>query len=213
MSSRGWRGHPAGRAGGAAPARSRGFTLVELGVTVAVILVLLGLLLPVLTRVRRSAREAETRRTMLELGNAISAYLQAWPLLGDASADAGAFAARPLRHLIRNMADAGRIPFLEPRLRQLARTDGASATLATAEILLDGFAQPLRLVIRQGPFGAGDGQCEFADVVEIRSTMGTPGDPQDDLRLRFTLTGDVDPRDGARDPGAVVQEWLWLPRS
>jgi|GEM_PF-4970286 len=53
---------------------TRGFTLIELLVVVAIILLLIGLLVPFIAGAIRKSRETETRHQLEAIGNAIDAY-------------------------------------------------------------------------------------------------------------------------------------------
>ena len=89
--------------------RSQGFTLVELLTVIAIIAILAGILIPVVGRVRASARSSACLSNLRQLGVTMNLYIQAnkgmtpnknyefyrqlWPYFGDAATGQKAFEA------------------------------------------------------------------------------------------------------------------------
>ena len=61
-----------------AAARRRGFTLIELLVVMAIIAILAGILLPVITAARRQAKIAATRTLLAQIGTALGHFNDDW---------------------------------------------------------------------------------------------------------------------------------------
>lgn len=187
-----------------------GLTLIELLVVVGIVGVLIGLLIPGLMLVRKQQKRLETVRALHELGQAISTALQERPLLdGRTDRVATDFMAEPMRFLAR-AAGKRSVPLyaLPPRRAARRSADGAWVRCAPGEatLVLDAWDAPLVFTVENGPYGADAGRYEFSDNIEIRSGGPSPI-PGDDIVWRFSVSGDVEPRDGARDPDVVPREW------
>src|SRR5262249_28662185 len=72
------REHAARRGAEASSAMSRGFTLIELAVTAAIVSILALAVLPLAETAARRARESELRVALRELRQSIDAYKKAW---------------------------------------------------------------------------------------------------------------------------------------
>src|SRR5689334_3166997 len=58
--------------------RGGGFTLVELLVVIGIIAILVGILIPVVSRVRTQAQVTATNARMVQISSAIQAYFMEW---------------------------------------------------------------------------------------------------------------------------------------
>lgn len=76
------------------PRRRRGFTLIELLVVIAIIAVLVALLLPAVQQARESARRAQCKNNLKQLGVALQTYMEAVNVLPPAAIGSTAFGAR-----------------------------------------------------------------------------------------------------------------------
>lgn len=165
--------------------RRRGFTLIELLIAVAIIVALVGLLLPALAILRKQQRTAATRQLMTQVGQAVVQYLDAHARFGPATADGGDAATSPWRYLAREPAALGQIPFLDLPISRLARADGAPVAMAMeADAIRDAFGDPLGWTIDNDP-DVGALRWTYSEAITLRSHTGNQ-DPADDLVLRLT---------------------------
>ena len=188
----------------------RGFTLVELLVVVTVIGILMGLLLPGLSLLKKRQKLATLDLRMREISQAVNDYLLDYPLLGDGgSVDSADFAAAPLTYLVHRPRAAGRQPYLEISLSFVGRAENGRIipvqSPAQATSFDDGFGGALQFEIRNAPAG---GPYEYTDLVVLRAPIGNSR-PEDDVRLGMCLSGDFD-GDGSADQGKPKADWVEL---
>jgi general secretion pathway protein G len=145
--------------------RARGFTLIELVVTVAIVAVLASIALPLNELVVQRGKEAELRRALREIREAIDAYKQAF--------DEG--------RMVRRAGDSGYPKHLEDLVQGVEdQKDPAHARIYF-----------LRRIPRD-PF-ADDANLSAADTWGKRSYASPPDNPQEgddvfDVFTRSTLT-------------------------
>jgi prepilin-type N-terminal cleavage/methylation domain-containing protein len=168
----------------------RGFTLFELSVVIAIIVVLASIALAGLTVLRRQKNIAATMNTMVQIHEAVSKYMITWGgKLGDG---APAFRDDPWKYIFRNQSAGREVPRLDVQLSRLVRKTGpgtcapaASAKEATHVTDEWGNAPDnvLSWTIITSSKGAG---FDFIQAIVFRSSAGTPGKDEDDIVYYYT---------------------------
>jgi prepilin-type N-terminal cleavage/methylation domain-containing protein len=172
-------------------ARSRGFTLIELMVVVAIISILAGMVLAGLGVLRRQQKIASTLDLMTHLTTAVDKYLSEWPRLGCEGTvnDSSDFIADPWEFLFKRYHRAGKVPLIEVPLSRLVTKIGAGActkpeAVQTATHIADHFGNTpvnvLSWTIVNHNRGSGRSFL-YTQAIILRSSAGTNGDPKDDL--------------------------------
>jgi type II secretory pathway pseudopilin PulG len=182
------------RSAGLTSRRSLGFSFVELLIVVAVIVLLTGMLMEAFNIMRRQAKKVQTKTLMGQVETALEDYLKQYPLLGNTADQVSSdFVASPWTFLGRNMLSAGQIPYLPVQDKFLAVGSASgpwtAGSQSTGDQILDGFitsdfSNHLIWSIMNGPAA---GPFTYTDKIYIRSAVGTPANPNDDLVSRFTL--------------------------
>lgn len=182
----------------------KGFTLVEVLVTVCIVIILVGLVLGTLGLVVRGQKKVTTTDTLQMLTNAINMYLDSYARLGDSN-DSHDFLEDPLNFLVRRRVASGLQSFLELRdAQRILATDtatlrwtsisgastaaqirgtfsGTAADVTTATHLSDAWGNVIQITIVNGLLGTQPYPC----LIEFRSTCGTP-DTADDIIMLWT---------------------------
>ena len=178
------------------PSRRRGFTLIELMIVIAVIVILASMILATLSILKRLSRIAQTKATMGDISVALSTYFDSWPVLGDAGdATASDFVKEPWTYLFRR-GHAVNKQFIDLSVTRLVKMTGVGTCTApdsqqTATHMIDFFGNyPVNVFefkIANGPVGGGaGGAAKYTRDIMFRSSAGTPNQKSDDLILHWT---------------------------
>ncbi len=174
--------------------RARGFTILELMITIAIVLMLAGLVLAVMGMLKRQQQRVATTRIIEQVTSALTLYLSDYPVLGDSPTSAD-FIASPWTFLARNPPTIGKTPYLELPLNRLASGSGPyanAATSSTADQICDAFSgdpetSRLRFTITNGSRAIPGGLPRYyVNSVVVTSVAGTPAKTQDDIVFTYT---------------------------
>jgi prepilin-type N-terminal cleavage/methylation domain-containing protein len=174
-----------------------GFTMTELVVVVAIILILASILIPVLAMLRRSASRAATLDLIQHVNTALTYYLEKYPFLGDNPGNVGNsddFIAAPWKFLHIRAKKEPHGAFLELKTARLAKGTTLPYQMATmndADHILDHFeigdrSNLLIFTVVPDKLGAGASARWFTKEIRVRSTAGTKNDPSDDIEFVYT---------------------------
>jgi prepilin-type N-terminal cleavage/methylation domain-containing protein len=171
-------------------ASRRGFTLIELFVVIAIIVVLASIALASLTILRRQKNVAVTMNTMVQIHEAVSRYIVKWGgKLGD---DTPAFNDDPWKYLFRNQSAAREVPWIELPTPRLVRKTGpgacepATSPKDATHITDEWGTTPnnvLSWTIVKSSRTAG---FDFIQAIVFRSSAGTPNKDEDDIVYYYT---------------------------
>jgi prepilin-type N-terminal cleavage/methylation domain-containing protein len=166
-----------------APGRpSRGFTLVELLVAIAILAVLAGLAMVAVSMIKKRQDEVRAVHELEQVASAVSAYLGDYPMLGDpalSGSDVPDFARRPLVYLVDRPVAAGKPAYLEPARSRQGDVNGQPLNdrAGTGVRLLDPFRAPFRWAVINEPVG----KERFTRAVAVLCRCGTPGRQATDI--------------------------------
>jgi prepilin-type N-terminal cleavage/methylation domain-containing protein len=169
----------------------RGFTLIELLMAIAIIAILAGMLLAVLSILRNKTKVAQTWDLMTHVTTAIDQYMHDYQRLGDTPV---LFQADPWYFFYKEQQGRKSPALLELALSRVVTKTGTgtcspAASLKTATHLLDYFgANPsnvLSFYILNDNKGSG-AAFAYTQCMILRSSAGTTGDTKDDLLFAWS---------------------------
>jgi prepilin-type N-terminal cleavage/methylation domain-containing protein len=170
--------------------RRRAFTLIELLMAVAIIVILAGMSLAILAMLRNKAKVAGTWDLMTHVTTAIDQYLQNYQRLGDPPPAVPLFKDDPWYFFYKQQHALKKPPLLEIPLTQLVQKVGAGVCARpeapqTATHLVDKFgnnpANVLSIYTLNGNKNGTNAAFAFVQCIIVRSSAGTVGDVTDDL--------------------------------
>ena len=169
----------------------RGFTLIELLMAIAIISILAGMLLAVLSILRNKTKVAGTWDLMTHVTTAIDQYLHNYQRLGNTPA---LFNADPWDFFYKQQHKAKKPPSLELPLSRVVKKTGsgtcsAAESLQSATHLIDYFgtnpANVLNFYILNDNKGSG-AAFAYTQCMIVRSSAGTASDTKDDLLFAWS---------------------------
>ena len=169
----------------------RAFTLIELLMAIAIMVILAGILMSVLSLLRNKAKVAGTWDLMTHVTTAIDQYMQNYQRLGDTPA---LFQADPWYFFYKEQQLRKSPALLELALSRVVTKTGAgtcspSTSLKTATHFVDQFgsspANVLSFYILNNNKGTGPAFA-YTQCMILRSSAGTAGDPKDDLLFAWS---------------------------
>jgi prepilin-type N-terminal cleavage/methylation domain-containing protein len=176
----------------------RGFTLLELMVVISIMAILAGMILAILSILRKAKTRALTLNEMQDITTVMNFYLDQWPRLGD---DVGLknsddFKANPWNYIYIRPLEAKKVPYLEGlSTGRLVKKTGSNtcaivARKTEATHIVDFYGStPINVlmwditnVAAKGGTGAG---YDYSDIIRLRSSVGTLGVVTDDLVYEY----------------------------